>query len=206
MRIRTNSAAHPIACLLMLVGTGVFLTQGCGSGSSEIGPFRFEITAASGSLLRDLFLPKQDVAFQVTRDYCDMPTEGEVQDYLREAWDFDLSRLVRISRLDLVHTTITATSGDFEVFTRLSVYYLPAGDPAGEVLLGTASSATGFGDTIVLTPSDAVDFLELIVENDAYTGSECPQMRIEVTANGVPSSDVAYQVDVSLDAYAKLRF
>ncbi|HOF39672.1 MAG TPA: hypothetical protein PLD73_06330 [Candidatus Hydrogenedentes bacterium] len=183
----------------------LFFVLGCGSGGPEAGPFRYEFTAASGTLLRDLFLPKQTLGIRVTRDFCSMPTENEVQSYLTEVSGFNVSRLVRVSRLELVEMAITATSGRFDAVTSMSLYYLPAGNPAGEILLGTASSPTGFGDTIVLIPSSRVDFLDLIKEDDAYSGSECPKLRIELSFGGLPSIDIAYRVDVSLDAYVRLQ-
>jgi hypothetical protein len=142
----------------------------------------------------------------VTRDFCDLPSEGEVQSYLSDMSEFDLTRFVRISRLELVQTTITAISGDFGAITRVAMYYAPANEPDGEVLLGSASSPAGFGDTIVLFPEDTVDFLELIRENDADTSGECPQVRIEVVVNDIPATDISYELDIILDAYARLGF
>ncbi len=206
MRRNMTKTAFLTAGTLLCAACAAFFTPGCGAGGPEVGPFRYEFTATSGTLLRGLFLPKEALDLRVTRDFCDMPSEDEVQSHLTEVSGFDVSRLVRISRLELVEMVVTATSGSFDVVTQMSVYYLPAGDPAGEVLLGTASSPTGFGDTIVLVPSDRVDFLELIQENDAYAGSECPKLRIEMAFDGLPSIDIAYQVDVVLDAYAQLSF
>ncbi|MGI6461360.1 MAG: hypothetical protein ACOX5J_14950 [Candidatus Hydrogenedentales bacterium] len=205
MRQNKVKIAFMSAGALLCAVFALFFTLGCGSGGPEAGPFRYQFTATSGTLLRDLFLPKQELGLRVTRDFCTMPAEKEVQSYLTEVSGFNVSRLVQISRLELVEMVITATSGRFDVVTDMSLYYLPAGDPADEILLGTASSPTGFDDRIILTPSDRVDFLELIKENDAHADDECPKLRIELSFNGLPSINIAYRVDVLLDAYVRLH-
>jgi hypothetical protein len=60
------------------------------------------------------------------------------------------------------------------------------------------------GDRVVLAPNETIDFLELVRENDADESGECPQLRIEATLSDVPTSDIAYEVDVTVDAYASL--
>jgi hypothetical protein len=176
-----------------------------GNGTLRIGPFGIMIPAGEGSLLRDLFLKK--VVVSNKEEVCDLPSEADLAAMVSNVGNIDLSDIIAISDLDLVQTVVTATSGDFGFLTEMTVRWIPApinGQEQDPVVLGTASDPNGFGSVIVLVPSASVDLIDLIRLNDMNTSSDCPEIEIEVDANGVPTGDVEYTVDLDIDAYVEI--
>jgi hypothetical protein len=154
-----------------------------------------------------MFSTKALTTVTVDQDFCNMPSEQTLSDEVLKVGKFDLSKFVKLSRLDLVHLTLTATQGNFDFVTALTVSYVPAeGAPgsADPVVLGTASDADGLGTDVTLTPPEAVDILKLIQQNDANTSGTCPKLRFEATVSSPPSSNVQYDISLTVDAYARV--
>lgn len=187
---------------------GLLLTfSGCGGAFVEVGPVRFSTQIGSGTLLEDIFTRKGGIPISHREDFCDMPTEAALEDQFLQVGNVDISKFVRLSRLELVETTITATQGDFNFLSAMTVRFIPApvnGIAQDPVVLGTASNANGLGTVVVLTPPGTVDFLDLIQQNDANPSNKCPQLEMEVTVRAIPTQDVAYTAEVSIDAYAEI--
>ena len=190
----------------MLAGL-VLPFSGCGGPFVEVGPVSFTTEIGSGTLLEDIFTRKGGVPISHQEDFCDMPSEEALEDQFLQVGEIDISKFVRLSRLELVESTITATQGDFNFLSAMTVRFIPApvnGVAQDPVVLGTASNANGLGTVVVLTPPAPVDFLDLIQQNDANPSSECPKLELEVTVRAIPSQDVSYTAEVSIDAYAEI--
>lgn len=173
-------------------------------GTVEIGPVRVTQTIGESTFLRSIFLPKGGAPIVWSDDFCDLPSEAELQGEVLNVGGVDLTQFIRLSGLHLVNTEIDATSGDFNFMTEMTVRYLPkpgAGDP---VVLGTASNPSGLGTAIVLVPPQPVDFLELIRANDASPSPACPKLEFTVRFSGPPVSDVSYIAEVTVDGYIEV--
>jgi len=171
------------------------------SGTVEVGPIRVTQTIGESTFLRSVFLPKGGGPVTWSDDFCDIPSEQELQEQVLNVGGVDLSRFIRLSGLHLVNTHIVATSGNFNFMTSMTVRFIPkpgAGDP---VTLGTASNAGGLGTDIVLVPPSPVDFLDLIRANDASPSLLCPKLEYTITFTGPPTSDVDYSAEVTVDGY-----
>lgn len=195
-----------LAITAMLAGL-VLPFSGCGGAFVEVGPVSFTAEIGGGTLLEDIFTRKGGVPITHQEDFCDMPSEEALEDQFLQVGDIDISKFVRLSRLELVESTITATQGDFNFLSSMTVRFIPApvnGVEQDPVVLGTASNANGLGTVVVLTPPEPVDFLDLIQQNDANPSSECPKLELEVTVRAVPTQDVTYIAEVSIDAYAEI--
>jgi hypothetical protein len=195
-----------LAMAAMVVGL-VLSFSGCGGPFVEVGPVSFTTEIGSGTLLEDIFTRKGGVPISHQEDFCDMPSEQALEEQFLQVGDVDISKFVRLSRLELVESTITATQGDFNFLSAMTVRFIPApvnGAEQDPVVLGTASNANGLGTVVVLTPPAPVDFLDLIQQNDANPSSECPKLELEVTVRAIPTQDVSYTAEVSIDAYAEI--
>jgi hypothetical protein len=196
--------------LIGLALTMVAFASGCGA-RVPVGPFPVALYLGEGQIDPAAFPPLPERAgFEGTleNDLCFLPTEDEVREVLAQAGDLNLSSLVEISEMDLKDITLTATSGDFSAITDIVVTYIPkpvGGVPLAGVELGRASSPTGFGSTIVLTPTAPVDLLALIRENDGNPAPGCPKLAIWVAGNTVASKQaIAWQAEANVDVYAFL--
>ncbi|MBX7257577.1 MAG: hypothetical protein K1Y02_14550 [Candidatus Hydrogenedentes bacterium] len=173
-------------------------------GTIEIGPVRVTQAIGESTILQSIFLPKDGAPIVWSDDFCDMPSEQELQDEVLNVGGIDLSGFVRLSALNLINAHLVATSGDFNFMTSITVRFIPkpsAGDP---VVLGTASNAGGLGTEITLTPPEPVDFLELIRANDESDSLICPKLEYTVSYSGPPTSDVAYRAEVTVDGYVEV--
>jgi hypothetical protein len=180
---------------------------GCSGRSIEIGPIRVTAPLGEGTLLADMFSSKGLVPITRTEDLCNLPTEEQLQESVLQAGNINLSDFVRLSRLEVVETTFTATSGDFNFVSEVSVRYIPApidGVDQDPVELGSASNPNGLGTIITLVPPETVDLLDLIRANDDNPSDECPQLEIVATARTVPSQDVTFTIDTTIDAFARV--
>lgn len=185
------------------------IISGCGfkNGGIEIGPVSFTISAASGVFDASAFPEASALPFAMgtlEQDLCTLPTEDDLAAAFRQAGEIDLSSIVELSRVQLNKTVLTATSGDFSTVKAVQVYFVPKnGSIFNTVNLGGAFSLTGFGDTIEIEPPDDVDLLELIQENDALIGEDCPKLLIHV-AGSAPDASIQWDAEIDVDAYAML--
>lgn len=173
-------------------------------GNLIIGPIRVTATIGEASFLQTLFSLKGNATVTHRQKFCDMPTEQELSDQVTTVGDIDLSRFVRLNRLELVKAVITATSGDFDFMTKMTVRFIPKPGAGPAVDLGTASDPNGLGTKIELVPPGDVDFLALIRANDAGDPNACPKIEYEITFKSVPLQDVEYRLDVTVDGYAEV--
>ena len=191
------------ACFLAVVFCG------CGfkNGGIDIGPVSFTIPAASGVFDSSAFPEASSLPFAMgtlEQDLCTLPTEDDLTAAFQQAGEIDLSSIVELSRVQLNKTVLTATSGDFSTVKAVQVYFVPKnGSIFNTVNLGGAFSLTGFGDTIEIEPPDDVDLLELIQENDALVGEDCPKLLIHV-AGSAPEESIQWDAEIDVDAYAML--
>ncbi len=193
----------PLIRKVLLVAVPLAMLAGsCTPGGTiEVGPIRVTQTIGESTFLRSIFLPKGGVPVVWSDDFCEIPSEQELQEQVLTVGGVDLSSFIRLSGLNLVNTHIVATTGDFNFMTSMTVRFVPkpgAGDP---VVLGTASNAGGLGTEIVLVPPQPVDFLDLIRANDASAAIQCPKLEYTVTFSGPPASDVDYRAEVTVDGY-----
>ncbi|MCC6488410.1 MAG: hypothetical protein IT364_13010 [Candidatus Hydrogenedentes bacterium] len=182
---------------------------GCGfkNGGIEIGPVSFTLPVSAGVFDASAFPQASALPFAMgtlEQDLCALPTEDDLTDAFRMAGEIDLSSIVELSRVQLNKTMLTATSGDFSTVKAVQVYFVPKnGSIFNTVNLGGAFSLTGFGDTIEIEPPDDVDLLELIQENDALIGEDCPKLLIHV-AGSAPDEAIQWNAEIDVDAYAML--
>ena len=157
---------------------------------------------------KDLISGKQlSISYTFDKELCNLLSEEDINTRFTEAAGVDLSRLVRMNRLELAGATLTATQGDFSFLKAITLRYIPKpvnGVEQQAVILGTASDNDGFGTVIELLPVGTVDFLDLIQANDANTGEGCPTLEIEVTPRSIPTNNVSLDAVVSIDAYAEI--
>lgn len=192
------------AGLRTVVAALVALTACTPDGDLVVGPVTVTARVGEASFLQTLFVLRGDATVTHRQRFCDLPSEEELEDEVLQVADFDISRFVQLHRLELVNTTLTATSGDFNFMTGMTVRFVPQPGAGPAVVLGTASNPNGFGSQIVLTPVADVDLLELIRANDAAGDDDCPKLEYEITFKSIPLSDVEYTVDVTVDGYAEL--
>ncbi len=186
---------------------GIAAITSCGGHYIEVGPVRFTANVGDGKVLQDLFLPKGGPSVTYREDMCDIPSESDLESRFLQVGGVDISNFIRLSGLDLVETKITATSGNFNFLSSMTVRYIPApvnGQDQDPVVLGTATNSNGLGTEISLVPPEPVDFLDLIRANDANDSQECPKLEVEMTPRSIPLQDVEYTADVTVDAYAQV--
>ncbi len=198
----SNRTLRVIArAILTVAAIGTACTPG---GNLIVGPVRVTATVGEASFLQTLFSVKGVATITHKQKFCDMPSEQDISDQVTTVGEVDLSQFVRLNRLELVETVLTATSGDFGFMTEMTVRFIPKPGAGETVVLGTASDPNGFGTEIVLVPPDDVDFLELIRANDAADPNDCPKIEYEITFQSAPLQDVEYRLDVTVDGYAEL--
>ncbi|MFO7974160.1 MAG: hypothetical protein R6V12_05955 [Candidatus Hydrogenedentota bacterium] len=198
-------------CLVLSAAFIVCAASGCGRGI-EIGPFPYDLPSISTTLaVEDLegfgdaeeFVEDEEFVFSPEPlELCGLPSEGELEGYVEEISPF-LARFLTISRIELGAAEATATSGDFSAITKVSVYYQPANNPDNEQLLASASSPDGFGSVVELNPVGSFDFLTILREQDDDS-ENCPKVRLEAEASGVPEEDITFGTDITVDVYARV--
>ncbi|GMV94151.1 MAG: hypothetical protein AMXMBFR82_39290 [Candidatus Hydrogenedentota bacterium] len=182
---------------------------GCGlkNGGIEFGPVSFSLPVAAGVFDASVYPEAESLPLAtgvVEMDLCTLPTEDELTEVFRQAGEIDLSSFVELSRVELRRTVLHASSGDFRDVKAIQVYFVPRyGSIFNTVNLGGAFSLTGFGNTIEIEPAKDVDLLELIRENDAIPGADCPKLRVRVTGSA-PDEAIAWDAQIDVDAYALL--
>jgi len=181
----------------------IFATSCTPDGNLIVGPIRITANIGEASFAETLFGLK-GATITHRQKFCDMPTEEELSEQLKGEGSFDVTRFVRPNRLELVETIITATSGDFDFLTAMTIRYIPKPGAGPIVVLGSASAPEGFGTEIVLVPEEGVDFLELIRANDDSDSEQCPKIEYEMTFKSVPLQDVNYRLDITVDGYVEL--
>jgi hypothetical protein len=195
-----------IVCACASVSLAVI---GCGTEGLELGPVQLSVPLGSGTFSATDLLGAKDTVVQVDEDICNLPTEADITTLLQQVSSIDLSGFVTITQLVLAETELLALSGDFSFLSEITLSYIPKpvdGVEQDPVVMGTASAPGGFGNTIILQPSQNVDLLALILENDANPATECPKVRFEATVISVPPSAVSWSAAVDLDAYAMVNF
>ncbi|HRK36711.1 MAG TPA: hypothetical protein PLJ47_19085 [Candidatus Hydrogenedentes bacterium] len=173
-------------------------------GDIIFGPVRVTATVGEASFAQTLFGGVKGATITHRQRFCEMPTEEELSEQLKGEGAFDITQFIRLNRLELVETTLTATSGNFNFLTDLTVRFVPKPGAGNAVVLGTASAPGGFNTEIVLIPEDDVDFLALIRANDASDSDACPKIEYEMTFQSIPLQDVEYRLDVTVDGYVEL--
>jgi hypothetical protein len=174
------------------------------SGNLRVGPVRVTANIGEASFLQTIFSVKGGATVVHKQKFCDMPTEEELQEEVTTVGEIDLSTFIRLDKLELVETKITATSGNFNFLTAMSIRFLPKPGAGNPVVLGAAINPNGFGTEIVLEPEDGVDFLALIRANDEADPNDCPRIEYTMTFQSLPSQDVEYTLDVTVDGYAEV--
>ena len=174
------------------------------NGNLLVGPVRVTATIGEASFVETLFSLKGAATITHKQKFCDMPTEDELQEQVTTVGEIDLSSFIRLEKLELVETVLTATSGDFDFMTEMTVRFLPQPGAGSPVVLGTASNPAGLGTEVVLVPEDGVDFLALIRANDAAGDDACPRIEYEMTFNSIPTEDIEYRLDITVDGFAEV--
>lgn len=192
---------------MALFGAGVAICAvNCAPGGTlEVGPVRVTESMGSGSLAPAMFPAKALTTITIYEDFCDMPSEQQLSDEVLQVGNIDFSKFVQLSHLNLVHGTLTATAGNFDFMTELTVSYVPSVGAPGNpdpVVLGTANNPGGLGTEVTLIPPDALDVLDLIRQNDANTSGQCPKLRYDMTVSSAPASNVQYDISMTVDAFA----
>lgn len=102
-------------------------------------------------------------------DVCNLPTQAEIREEVAlQAGDW-VANLIHLDEMTLLEMNIEALEGDFSWLTYVSMGWQPKpveGVPQAPIDFGTAESAQGFDDQILLTPESSVNFLK-IIEDDA---------------------------------------
>lgn len=190
-----------IAVLVVVVASGCGLKTGI-----EVGPIPMTIPMGSGTLDPTLF-PQTDAPIVVGRTeqtLCSLPTEEQLTELFRSAAGYGLDSILQLSRLELRKTGLRSGPGELREVKAVHLYFLPKnGSILGSANLGGAFSLTGFDDTIEIGPRNDVDLLELIRENDALPGDDCPSIQVHA-AGTVPESAIAWEAELEVDAYARV--
>ncbi len=115
---------------------------------------------------------------------CSLPTNDDIEKMARDNLGDLVGNLIEVDAMDLSNVTLTALQGDFTFVTSLGLQWQPKplnGVAQPPVDLGTVADAQGFGDEIVITPADPVDFLALINDNEDNPASGCPSLNMDFT-------------------------
>ena len=188
-----------------LIMLAALMSLRCPAGGIEIGPVRFTAPIGEGTFPLDLFLPKL-LTLTHEEPLCDMPSEEELEEEFLRVGELDLRQFIGLTRLNLIRTTVTATSGDFSYIDRIRLLYHPANDGGNSspVVLGEARAANGFGTRVVLRPPQDVDFLALIRANEGTSNQNCPTLELEIDVADIPLRQTEYKVEMTIDAYGLL--
>ena len=191
-------------CGTCIVVSAIVVLCGCGA-EFEIGPAQITFPLGSGSLSGPNF--SKALVATVESDLCDLPSEAELKEELRNLVDtIDLTNLITLSRIEVVNTKITATSGNFNNLDQVSLEYVPkpvSGQEQPPVSLGSVSTPPQLGNQIVLTPPSTVDMLQLMRQNDDNAGPGCP--KVKMTAEGTaPVTPISWQSEVTVNIWAKI--
>ncbi|MDZ4858952.1 MAG: hypothetical protein SGI88_08195 [Candidatus Hydrogenedentes bacterium] len=204
MLCNATRVVRSIRSVPVVIAMALALATACTpDGNLIVGPVRITANIGEASFAETLFGLK-GATITHRQEFCDMPTEEELSEQLQGEGSFDITRFIRPNRLELVETTITATSGNFDFLTGMTVRYIPRPGAGPTVVLGTASASGGFGTEIVLVPEDGVDFLELIRANDESQSDQCSKIEYQMTFQSVPLQDVEYRLDITVDGYVEL--
>lgn len=132
-------------------------------------------------------------------EVCALFDNAELEARVRAEAGNLITDLVEITRVELIATEISATEGNFDVFTTASLDVLDTA--RNEVLLlGTAANNDGLGTTFTLTLDNPVD-----VFNDLDAGDcDAPQLHLE-GADAFEGGDITFDVRVSLRVYTTVR-
>jgi len=184
-----------------------FSTVGCLGGFIEVGPVRFTADVGEGTILPSIVVFKGTPPVSYREDLCNIPSESELEENFLQVGGVDISNFIRLSGLNIIETKLTATSGNFNFLSALTIRYIPApenGQQQNPIVLGTATNPSGLGSEVNLVAPEPVDFLDLIRKNDENPSSECPQLEIEMTPRSISTNNVNYDIAVTLDAYAQV--
>jgi hypothetical protein len=182
-------------------------TVGCLGGFIEVGPVRFTADVGEGTILPSIVVLKGAPPVSYREDLCNIPSESELEERFLQVGGVDISNFIRLSGLHIVETKLTATSGNFNFLSALTIRYIPAPENGQEqvpIVLGSATNPNGLGNEINLVAPEPVDFLDLIRKNDDNSSSECPELEIEMTPRSIITNNVEYDIAVTVDAYAQV--
>jgi len=201
--------------MCLALGMGILVLAGSGCSPVEVGPIQVVINAGEAvlpppglGLKGDLppfgdLPPLEDLPpLSITQPFCDLPSEAELTERIQSVGGFDVSRFARISAVELTETRFVAVDGDFSFANSASIHLTPVG---GEVFsLGEASAPEGFGDAIILVPTEKVQLLEIIRANDAAPSELCPLLELQFTMGALTVPEVQFQIFVVVDAFVEL--
>jgi hypothetical protein len=182
-------------------------TVGCLGGFIEVGPVRFTADVGEGTILPSIVVLKGAPPVSYREDLCNIPSESELEERFLQVGGVDISNFIRLSGLNIIETKLTATSGDFNFLSALTIRYIPApenGQEQDPIILGTATNDNGLGIEVNLVAPEPIDFLDLIQQNDENPSSECPELEVEMTPRTLITQNVEYAIAVTVDAYAEV--
>lgn len=194
----------PVLAVMTVVGLA-----GCSSGSAVLGPFPVSLPIEGGVIDPTSFglaLPGVVGTVTVRQDFCEMPTEAELQSQMPAIGGISLSGFARFDAIDVMSATLTATKGDFSFIREIVIRFVPKpvdGVEQPPIELGRASSDGGFGTTMVLVPDERVDFLDLVRANEANLAPGCPAIEFTVTGTR-PLEEVEWTGQADAEVYVRL--
>jgi len=187
----------------VVTGVLVLLTAlSVGCSPVQVGPVQVVIDAGEVVLpiagLKGLDLPP----LTATIPFCDLPSEEDVNERVREVGGFDVRRFARISRIQLGETRFEAIEGDFNFASSASLHLTPVGSE--RFSLGSASAPEGFGGLIVLVPQAPIELLDLIRANDEAPLGVCPLLETRFALRALPPQATRFRMVVVIDVFAEL--
>jgi len=105
------------------------------------------------------------------------PSEDEILDMVEDATEGVTFTQLDLSEITLRSMRLDATQGDFGTITSVDVFFVPqlvSGVEQDPVLIGSATSNKAFSTSIALTAPAALDFMQLIRDNDNNPGTADP--------------------------------
>lgn len=135
-------------------------------------------------------------------EICTLPDRDDLDEMVRGAVGGFIAGIIKIERLELLEVKLSATYGDFNSLTGLSMYYRPKpffGVEQPIVQLGETFNNNGLGHEIRLNPPQTVDFLEMIDDAAANPAPQCPKLgvRLEgVVPEVMPTWDIQVKIRV----------
>lgn len=195
--------------IILVVVVSVLSSLGCSSGGTVLGPFPVSLPLEGGVIDPLAFgqLPAGLVGTtSVRQDFCGMPTEAELEAQMPSIGSIDISGFAKLEAIDIVSATLTASQGDFSFIREIVISFIPKpvdGVEQAPIEIGRASSDSGFGSSMVLVPSENVDFLELVRANDDNPADGCPQIEFTVTGT-VPTQEVVWSGVADAEVYVRI--
>ena len=187
------------------------VTSGCMEGQKIIlGPIPLIIPVGTGIIdAVSIGLPPGIPSTVETEfPFCEVLTEDDILAVLEQILGPTLAPIFEVTEIELTGARMTALQGDLSGLTDLRAYYMPVAEPGMEpelVLLSSATSETGFGQSIQLEPAAEIDLLDLIRENENTSGEGCPSILVELSGL-VPEEFIVLEAEIQVDVYGTATF